>query len=60
MDYTNKACINDGVSCNVSACVHHASGNHCTAPVISVSNERALEESETCCSTFRCKHGCCE
>lgn len=60
MDNTCKSCVNDGVSCSVTACVHHSVGNHCTAPVISVSNDRATEKEETCCSTFRCKQGCCK
>jgi len=48
-------CTNDGVRCEATNCAHHTPDGCCTAPLINVSNQRATEPKDTCCSTFRKK-----
>ena len=45
----------DGVGCSVKTCVHHHSGNTCTASHIDVSNENSNSAVDTFCRTFEKK-----
>ena len=44
-----------GISCKVSTCKHHGTGNTCQATKISVGTEYAESKAETFCSTFENK-----
>ena len=52
---SNKAGINKGVTCTVSTCAYHGTGNCCRANNINVGTEYALDKTETFCSTFEQK-----
>lgn len=51
-------CIN-GVNCSVSSCAHHTTDNKCNAESIKVANDKATNEEDTFCSTFKPNSGCC-
>ncbi|MBO4406415.1 MAG: DUF1540 domain-containing protein [Clostridia bacterium] len=53
-----KKTVNDGVSCTVSHCVFNCGERRCSAPVVSVGEEKAVTEAETRCATFRSRTGC--
>ncbi len=54
-----KKTVNSGVTCSVKNCVHNCGSNCCSAPVVSVGEERAVTEADTRCATFRSRPGCC-
>ena len=54
----DKETVNCGVACTVRNCVHHTGENSCSAPVVTVGEEKAVTEAETCCATFRSRPGC--
>ncbi len=41
-----------GITCTVSTCSYHGSGNCCQAPGITVGTEYAVDKTETFCSTY--------
>jgi hypothetical protein len=47
----------DGVSCSVSTCAYHGTGNCCHANTINVGTEYAVDKSETFCTSYQHKPG---
>ena len=45
----------NGVSCTVSTCAYHGTGNACCAGNIKVGTEYAVDRAETFCSTYENK-----
>ena len=49
-----KACgCNNGVTCEVTSCVHHCEGQKCDADVIHVGNTSANTRYDTRCDTYK-------
>ncbi|MEE0839540.1 MAG: DUF1540 domain-containing protein [Acutalibacteraceae bacterium] len=44
-----------GILCDASHCVHHTTGDRCTAGEIQVGYKSACSCSETACTTFKAK-----
>ncbi len=47
------------IGCDVKNCAYNENGTTCRAQHISVENIKATSQSETYCSTFCKKNGCC-
>lgn len=47
------------IGCDVKNCAYNENGTTCVAQHISVENTKATTQSETYCSTFCKKNGCC-